>query len=275
MIRFLLKNFFLSLVLLSLILDSCTPKTQHSAQDLFQKAQTAYTQDSINLARILIDSIHTTYKTDLAVRKQADTLSYKIEQFISQRNIHYLDSLSQKNTEALTAAFKDFNFKKEEKYEDIGRYIPRKSDREVSSERAFVKPYCDERGQRFLQVYYHGSTQQHNRLELRANDTKSETSVLNTGSITRYKNQGTSYEILLFNEAELLDIYDFVALNETDPIKITLLGSSPYTFRLSSSERQGFLLVQHLSTLLKNQDELSKQLVRNQNKLVILQKKLN
>lgn len=274
MIRFLLKNSFFSLVLLSLFLDSCTPKAQHGAQDLFQQAQTAYTQDSLTLARILIDSIHTSYKTDLAVRKQADTLSYKIELFISQRNIHYLDSLSQKNTEALTAAFKDFNFKKDEKYEDIGRYIPRKCDRDMSANRAFVKPYCDEKGQLYLQVYYHGSTQQHNRLELLANDTKSESSVLNTGSITRYKNQGTSYEILLFNEAELLDIYDFVALNEQESIKLTLLGSSPYTFRLSSNERQGFLLVQNLSTLLKNQDELSRQLVRNQNKQVILQKKI-
>ena len=63
---------FLLLVLCGCM--ACTPTVSNKAQNLLDKATSHYTKGEYHTAKILVDSIHTQFPREIALRKQARIL---------------------------------------------------------------------------------------------------------------------------------------------------------------------------------------------------------
>jgi len=106
-----MKNLKPIIGILAVLLTACGDLTDEQlSQKLLEEAQVHFAKKEVNAAKLLIDSIHTTYPKIVKTRRMADTLSWRIEQFEIDRNLPYIDSVLMVKTEEFEVQKKLFRF---------------------------------------------------------------------------------------------------------------------------------------------------------------------
>jgi len=270
-----MKNLKPIIGILAVLLTACGGLTDEQlSQKLLEEAQVHFAKKEVNAAKLLIDSIHTTYPKIVKTLRMADTLSWRIEQFEIDRNLPYIDSMLMAKTEEFEAQKKLFRFEKDDKYQDVGNFVIKSQKTEANVDRNYVKPYTDENGNFYVMSYYIGSKLQHNALRANVGELFAETETVSPADVHEYNDGGVHREMVLFLNDMLGGFPQFIAENEAEKVKITLLGKRSYSYFLPQSDKEAFLKTFRLSSLLKDMREMRLQQKKMQLRQLQLTQKL-
>lgn len=252
-----MKNLKPIIGILAVLLTACGGLTDEQlSQKLLEEAQVHFANKEVNAAKLLIDSIHTSYPKIVKTRRMADTLSWRIEQFEIDRNLPYIDSVLMAKTEEFEVQKKLFRFEKDDKYQDVGNFVIKSQKTEANVDRNYVKPYTDENGNFYVMSYYIGGKLQHNALRANVGELFAETETVSLADVHEYNDGGVYREMVLFRNDMLGGFPQFIAENEAEKVKITLLGKRSYSYFLPQSDKEAFLKTFRLSSLLKDMREM-------------------
>ena len=225
-------------------------------------------------AQQLIDSLHTGYQKQRAARREADTLSWRIEVIACERNVVYADSMLVIKRAELAPMLKDFRLEKDTIYQDMGNYVLPQLRTERNAERCYLKPYVDEHGVFYVMSYYVGKPIDYNRIKVSMNDVFVESLPAESGDVHRYEDDGVNHETVMYGPSTLSGIGEVVALHSEERLKIALLGTGTYTYFLNELEKKLFTQTYNLSVVLSDVYELEQQLNKNKARVALLQSRL-
>src|SRR5574344_1113587 len=257
--KFMQKKFFKVLLLCTLVSGLAAwgiPTDEERSKELLGQAQAYFDKKEVNAAKLMIDSLHATYPKIVNVRRQADTLSWQIEQFEIQRNLPYVDSMLVVRMNEFEEQKPAFRFEKNDKYQDVGNFFVKSLQTENNIDRNYVRPYTDENGKFYVMSYFQGRKLRHNMLKASIGDLYAETGIVEVSDIHEYNDGGVCRETVLFTDEKLGTFPQFIAENAPEKIKITLIGDRENSYFMALDDKESFLKTFRLSSVLKELQEL-------------------
>ncbi|MDR1544808.1 MAG: hypothetical protein LBS50_10480 [Prevotellaceae bacterium] len=242
-----MKKLF-AIITISLLI-SCAENDRQKAEKLFNKAEQFYKENNTAQAAALIDSIHAAFPRQVEFRRKADTVSWKITLDKIRVELPLNDSALMSECTEAEAVAKNFNFVKNEKYQQSGNYEPR----EVSftALRNCLKPATDEKGNFFFISTFVGQPLNYRAVEAVANGLSAQTQTAAESNCNSYNEIGTTCETVIFNAENAKDFILFLLDNENNSLKINLLGDKNFSYTLAQRELKAFVETFKFSLLLK------------------------
>ena len=117
-----IKKFIYFLLVLPLFIVSCKPSAHELALAEIEKTKQFIAEKQDSAALACIDSIHINYRTDVAVRRMADTLRWDIEYRHAITTLPQIDSALEDLQARLPELTKPFRFIKNDEYQTIGAF---------------------------------------------------------------------------------------------------------------------------------------------------------
>ena len=273
---FMNKKFIYLLLTIVAIMSSCKPSVHEMALAEIEKTKQFIAENQDSIALSILDSIHIKYRTDVAVRRMADTIRWDIEYRHAVKTLPTVDSLLSDLQARLPEITKQFRFIKNEEYQTIGAFEHRKLRTENNTSRCYLKPTIDEHGKFALTSYYIGTKAQHTVVRATVDSLSVETLVAPSSNISQFVDVDEYKEIIIYDNELLNNIHSFIADNQDNRIKISLLGDGqPYHYYLTPTERNILAQSYELSIALTDLNRLTDQQLKLSQKIELLKMRLN
>ena len=270
------SNIFYILLITISLFASCKPSNHELALAEIEKIKQLIAENKDSIALANIDSIHTHYRTDVAVRRMADTLRWDIEYRHAIITLPQIDSALNELQTRLPELTKPFRFIKNEEYQTIGAFEHRQLRTENNTSRCYLKPSIDEHGKFTLTSYYIGTKAQHTVVRATVDSLSVETLIAPSSNISQFVDVDEYKEIIIYDNELLNNIHSFIADNQDNRIKISLLGDGqPYHYYLTPTERNILAQSYELSIALTDLNRLTDQQLRLSQKIELLKIRLN
>ena len=248
-----MKKSFFAILLLALV--ACQPTDEERAQLILTEAQTLVDAGQWRQARIVLDSLHTTYPREVAHRRIAKALSDSITYLEAQRTLAYVDTLLPPLFEQVDKLVKRFKYEKNEQYEDYGKYVHRLLATNKNTARNFIQAYVLDNRQTVVKSYYYGSKQVNQQsLTLSAADEKC---VL--GGSNHQFHDGGYYEIMTLDNDNSLSLLNFINTHAKARIRVEGIGDKPsrnWVYYLNDKEKEALSDTYQLGWLMKDINRL-------------------
>ena len=271
-----IKKIIYFLFVLPLFIVSCKPSAHEMALAEIEQSKQFFAKNQDSIALSIIDSIHIKYRTDVAVRRMADTLRWDIEYRHALITLPQVDSTLNELQARLPELTKQFRFIKNEEYQTIGAFEHRQLRTENNTSRCYLKPSIDEHGKFTLTSYYLGTKEQHTVVRATVDSLSVETQVAPSSNISQFIDIDEYKEIIIYDNELLNNIHSFIADNRDNRIKISLLGDGqPYHYYLTPTERNILAQSYELSIALTDLNRLTDQQLKLSQKIELLKMRLN
>lgn len=252
------KHIMLISSILLAMLNACNkPNESKLAQQKINLAYQLLQQGNINQAQTQLDSVHLLYPKQIKQRRTAKHLQDSITLIQAQRTAHYSDSLLQTLLPKADQQFNNFKWEKNDKYEDQGRYVHKLLNTDRNTQRSFIQCYLTQNKQIILKSYYCGPrniNQQQIQLNAQQNTLSAQ------GNNHTFQDANQVHEIMTLNENDALNLLQFISEYQNQKIKVILSGTSNYSYFLQDSEKKALEQTYSLAILLKDIQQLEKQL---------------
>lgn len=270
-----IKKIIYFLLVLPLFIANCKPSAHEMALAEIEKTKQFIAEKQDSAALNCIDSIHIRYRTDVAVRRMADTLRWDIEYRHAIINLPQVDSALSELQTRLPELTKPFRFIKNEEYQTIGAFEHRQLRTENNTSRCYLKPSIDEHGNFTITSYYIGTKAQHTVVRITVDSLSIETHTAPSSNITQFVDLEEYREIIVFDKNLLNGIDKFITDNKDNRIKVSLLGEGqPYHYYLTPTERTLLAQSYELSIALSDYTRLTDQQLRLSQKIELLKQRL-
>lgn len=249
-----MKRLFL-LPLFVLYLAGCQPTDQEQAMVLVSEAQILVNNGQWRQARIVLDSIHSTYPREIVQRRLAKALEDSITYLEAKRTLAYADSMLPPLLEQSDQLIKTFRYEKNNKYEDKGRYVHRLLNTGDNTERNFLQAYVRDDYQTIVKSYYYGHYAA-NQKQITLSATDEEASF--TGSNHAFEAEGW-HEIMSMEDDVALQLLNFVSSHTNDRIRVRGEGknsSNAWVYYLTDKEKNALSQTYQLGFLMKDIERL-------------------
>ena len=273
---FMNKKILYFLLILSVIMGSCKPSAHEMALAEIEQSKQFIAENQDSIALSIIDSIHIKYRTDVAVRRMADTIRWDIEYRNAVKTLPTVDSLLADLQARLPELTKPFRFIKNEEYQSVGSFEHRQLRTENNTSRCYLKPSIDEHGNFTITSYYIGTKAQHTVVRITVDSMSVETHTAPSSNITQFVDLEEYREIIVFDKNLLNGIDKFITDNKDNRIKVSLLGDGqPYHYYLTPTERTLLAQSYELAIALSDYTRLTDQQLRLSQKIELLKIRLN
>lgn len=270
------SNIFYILLITISLFASCKPSNHELALAEIEKIKQLIAENEDSIALINIDSIHIHYRTDVLVRRMADTLRWDIEYRHAVATLPTIDSTLAKLQEHIPQLIKPFRFIKNEEYQSIGSFEHYQLRTENNTSRCYLKPSINEQGAFTLTSYYIGPKAEHTYIRATIDSLSVETQIAPSSNISQFTDINQYKEIIIFDNNLHNNIHSFIAINSDKRIKITLLGDKqPYHYYLTPTERNIIAQSYELSIALTELNRLTDQQLKLSQKIELLKIRLN
>lgn len=269
-----MRNILYIVVALLVCISSCKPNDKEQAENMLKRASSLYTSDSLNSAKILIDSIHYKFPEQIEVRKNASALMNQIEYRENNRNLVYFDSLfsvlklihdSISNnftiTDTLYSSKRVYVHKKRGKY-----YYPRTN---LIAEVA-------ENGDLNLISVYSGRKLSHDSIKVSYSDVYANTLTVPVTSSYNYSftDMGVTWEYVTFSPNVQNNILGFIELYNDKLLTVSLYGERSYRYFLEPEDKKILAETIYFSKIKKEFYTIEKSIKTTKNKIKWLEEKL-
>lgn len=211
---------------------SCSPKDTGATERLTM-ARAALSDKDFALAKMHIDSIKILFPKAYDAQRDGlallDTVRRAENDFIIAQCESDVALLSSKIDSMKT----NFAYSINKEYQDVGVYVPKDIWNNGQLTQTTLRPGVKENGELFIESIYIGG-QMHDHLKVSVKDGSfAETQTVNDDGFNfRFSNLGKQFEVIRFESNVLNNIADFIDLNKTQPITVTLEGNSKYSYQL-------------------------------------------
>jgi len=198
-------------------------------------------ENKLNEAKTEIDSIHALYPRLINKRKEAVALKDTIILRESNRTLKYCNQILPELFNTVKEFEKEFIFKKNEKYEETGKYSYKTQLTEQNTNKTYLSCDIDENYDIYLTSKYVGSKLNHFAIKVQANaglTAQTDSSNHKAGVFHTYNIDSNNVEQLTFRNESDGGIIKFIHEYQRMDIKITLIGNKKYNYTLSNPNKE-------------------------------------
>ncbi len=270
-----MRKIYNIVIVLIVCLSSCTPNTKEQAENMLLRASSLYTSDSLNSAKILIDSIHSTYPNEVQVRKNASELMNKIEYKENTRNLVYFDSLLIVLKEKFDSISTNFVIG-DTTYSSKRVYIHKKRGKNYYPRTNLVAEVT-ENGDINLISVYSGRKLSHDSIKVSYSDVYANTLTVPTTSAYNYSftDLGVNWEYVTFTPKNQNNILGFIELYNDKLLTVSLYGDKTHKYFLEKEDKKILVETLNFAKAKKDLYTLEKTIKTTKNKIKWLEEKLN
>jgi len=256
--------FFFILIFTFLISCNSRQKLEKQADIRLKQIEQLISKNSLNSAKIQIDSFHLLFPRLVNKRRIAAAFEDTIVRRESSRTLAYCDSILPFKQHEADSIQRNFRFEKDKIYQEIGNYIYKTQNTEANSNRIYLKAYVDENAEFFLISNYCGTKLEHTTIEVSANNlfARSDTIVTSDPSYHSFTDGGQRWEVVTFKNETGKVVAAFIAQYTSIPIKVILHGKKNYVYFLAESDKKAITETYHLwvvkKDVVKLQNEIKK-----------------
>jgi len=256
--------FFFILIFTFLISCNSRQKLEKQADIRLKQIEQLISKNSLNSAKIQIDSFHLLFPRLVNKRRIAAAFEDTIVRRESSRTLAYCDSILPFKQHEADSIQRNFRFEKDKIYQEIGNYIYKTQNTEANSNRIYLKAYVDENAEFFLISNYCGTKLEHTTIEVSANNlfARSDTIVTSDPSYHSFTDGGQRWEVVTFKNETGKVVAAFIAQYTSIPIKVILHGKKNYVYFLADSDKKAITETYHLwvvkKDVVKLQNEIKK-----------------
>ena len=246
------------------LLMSCNSreKQERLADIRLKNIEQLISNNSLNAAKIQIDSIHLLFPRLVNKRRIAAALEDTIVRRESSRTLAYCDSILPKKQHEADSIQKNFRFEKDKIYQETGNYIYKTQQVESNTNRIYLKAYVSENADLFLISNYCGGKLEHTTVEVASNELFAHTDTIDTSdpNYHSFTDGGMRWEVVTFKNDAGKDVASFVAQYTTKQIKVILHGKKNYIYYLADSDKKAILETYHFWIVKKDVVGLQKEI---------------
>jgi len=219
-------------------------------------------QNTLNTAKIEIDSIHILFPRLVEKRRIAAAFEDTIVRRESSRTLAYCDSVLPKKQHELDSIQVNFRFEKNVTYQDFGNFVYKTQLTESNSNRIYLKSYVDENNDLYLISNYCGAKIDHNSVEVAVNDLLARTDTLATTNAANHSFTvgGMRWETLTYKNETANGVASFITQEVTKRIKVSLHGKKSYVYYLADSDKKAIAETYRLWIVKKDVTQLEKEI---------------
>lgn len=256
--------FFFTLAIVFLVSCNTREKQEKEADIRLKRIEQLINRNSLNAAKMEIDSIHSLYPRLVNKRRIAASLADTITRRESARTLAYCDSILPLKQHEADSIQKNFRYEKDKIYEEVGNYIYKTQITESNTNRIYLKSYVNENADFYLISNYCGGKLEHTTIEVTANGLFAHTDTIVTSdpNYHSFTDGGQRWEVVTFKNEAGKDIAAFIAQYAALQIKVILHGKRNYSYILESSDKKAIVETYNLwivkKDVVKLQSEIKK-----------------
>ncbi len=237
------SNFKYLFIIVSIFLTTaCNYRKQEEKQadTRLENIRKLITANKLNEAKSEIDSIHALFPRLVNKRKIAVALNDSIVLRESYRTIKQCAEILPELKNSFELMQKNFVLQKNEKYEEIGKYVYKTQAGEQNTGRNYLMYEVDEKGDVYLSSRYSGEKINQYALKVEAGGMEATTDVnsKNAGVLHAFVDGEGYYEYLTFKNEAIGSIAEFIHANKSLAIRVTLLGNTNKSYMLQQVDKQ-------------------------------------
>lgn len=220
-------------------MKSCHSKTK-KAKDYLDIAQKFYQSGNFERAKSNIDSIKLLYPKSISEIIDGFDLMQEVRRAENKRNIIFIDSMIDANYIQLKKLKVNFDFVRDENYQEFGNYIPKLTPSSKTLEQNTLRSGVSEKGILFLESVLSGANLNHNKVKVSNPDGSYAESMVVTSDGLNYKftTLSKTYEIVRFIGNDENGVAEFIYTFQDTPITLTYSGKRNNTQALTKSEKK-------------------------------------
>lgn len=240
----------------ALLLGACESSVEDSARALLDKAGNEYSAGNYNAARLLIDSIKTTYPKAYKTRREAELMRREVLLKEKERDLDFYRETIASLALQRDSISKTLTYNKDSRFQDAGVYTAPSQAMALNPFNSFLRASVKENGDTYITSLYRGKRISHKGVRVSAGDSFVD---CNTPFLARsYKELGVYNERLDFKYGTDGGIMDFIAAS-AGPFKVKLEGSNgEYEYTLRHDDVLAISDVLALSKVLRAIEEARK-----------------
>lgn len=244
------------LLLFSLLLFSCSGN--RGAREYLSDAGKAYQEGNYALAKLKIDSIKILFPKSFDEINAGFALMQEIRMAENQRNIIYCDSMLREKYTQLNEMLSQFDYVRDERYQEFGEYYPKAYPHHSSLSRNGIRSGVREKGTLFIESILSGSAIKHNKVRVSTRDGNfAETfAVTSDGLNYRFNTLDKAYEIVRYSGSSENGVASFIYTFRDQPVSIQFIGSRTINVTMTDAAKKGVSDSFELSSLLLDIEQL-------------------
>lgn len=215
----------------AMLLGACESSVEEGARALLDKAGNEYSAGNYNAARLLIDSLKTTYPKAYKTRREAELMRREVLLKEKERDLDFYRETIASLVLQRDSISKTLTYNKDSRFQDEGVYTAPSQAMSLNPFNSFLRASVKENGDMYITSLYRGRRISHNSVKVFEGDGFVE---CKAPFLTRsYKELGVYNERLDFKYGADGGIVDFIAAS-AGPFKVKLEGSNgeyEYTLR--------------------------------------------
>jgi len=260
---------FLIIIALSLFISCNSRRSEEKkADERLKHIEQLINENSLNAAKIEIDSIHLLFPRLVDKRRVAQALEDTIVRRESSRTLAYCDSILPLKQHEADSIQRNFRFEKDSKYQEVGNYIYKTQITESNTNRTYLKSFVDGNANFYLVSNYCGGKLEHSSVEVSVNDFYANTDTIDTSNAFNHSfiDGGTRWEAVTFKNEADKGVAAFIAQYASQRIKVTLRGKKSYLYYLADSDKKAITETYRLWVVKKDvaklQEEIKKATIK-------------
>lgn len=254
MIEIKFKYIFIAVFTLIVVSCSNSRNPEHDANSKLAEIAYLIQQNKLPEAKLQIDSFHVNFRNLITQRKQAVALNDTIILRESARTLAYCNANMPKMQTELQALKSKFDLVKNEKYEDVGKYVLKSQQNLILSSKTTLVCKVDEKGLLEMTSLYSGSKLNHKQVNIKSNSgmiqTTADQAVLHT-----FNDDSRIVEQLTFDESTTDSIAEFIRVNQNLAIVVELVGNKTVSYKLDKTQVNAIVTTTKLAMAIKQMRE--------------------
>lgn len=248
------------LIIIALLTITTACNSDKKAGSLFSQAEKLYGQKEFNKAKLLIDSILTTYPKSIEFGVRGKKLLSSITKAEQQNNLQFLDSLLKVKEAELEPLLR--NFEENNEAGGIPRLIHKRQKTENSFGRTFIMANLNKNGDFFLSSRYMGSKRlHHTKIRVYHDKLSAESeNIEEDGMANRtFYDDGLHWEIVSYKNNKDNGIADLISQHYQLPLKAEFIGTGRQYIVLEQHDKEAIRDAYEISFLLREVEKIKEQ----------------
>jgi hypothetical protein len=250
-------NHTIFLMLLAVLVSSCSGRNR-SAKKYLSEAELAYIEGNYSLAKLKIDSIKILFPKSFDEINSGFNLMQEVRMAENLRNVQYCDSMLHENYSQLNEMLNNFDFIRDDRYQEFGEYYPKIYPHKASLNRNGLRSGVREKGSLFIESILSGSAIKHNQIRAVSDDgSYAETNIVTSDGLNyRFNTLEKAYEIVRYSGSDENGVAQYIYTHRDKPITLKFIGNRTISTTLSNDAKQGVSQSFELSNLLLSIEQL-------------------
>lgn len=232
-------SYQLVLVAIMFVGASCS-SNKKKPKDYLSIAEKALQEDNYEVAKSHIDSVKILFPKAFEDIRAGFDLMQEVRKAENKRNIVYIDSMIDRSIEKMKEQRVNFDFVRDENYQEFGNYIPKLTPSSQTLEQHTLRSGVNEKGILYLESILSGMNINHSKIKVSIPDgSYAETLTVTADGLNyTFKTLNKTYEIVRFFGNDENGVAEFIYTFEDSPITINFIGRRSYSKTLSKTEKK-------------------------------------